>query len=499
MTALPASDGTAVFTYRLPLIEAGSGPADVAVPDSGNWNEPLLRENAVWFCQLRWVVVAVLAVVGMAGFFPGALGAFGLVIPPGWPLGTAAVLSLLNLGYRGLARASERSGLPSMRTLLWIQIVCDLVILTAVIRWVDHDLPAAPFMYLFHLILACIVFPPKESLMVAGLAAGCYLIRWLLEPAGVGAPASILAAWARSDESDLRQPSLPFFVGPMLVIWAVIWYLVSRLAEVVRRRDRELAITNRRLEASGEERARHMLQTTHQLKAPFAAIHAQTQLLAGGYCGALPAAAHAVVEKISARCLALARQIQEMLQLANLRSRGQTTPPRRELELSSVIGDLISRIEPTARQRGIRIEPRLEPIRLNVVPDHLTMLLDNLVVNAVNYSLDQGVVEVTCRSARPAAAEVVVRDHGIGIPREKLPRIFEDYYRTEEAVRHNLSSTGLGLAVVRQAAHELRASVQVESAPGWGTRFTVRLPGQPQDSAQRPTQSHGHPKLWLTS
>jgi hypothetical protein len=89
--------------------------------------------------------------------------------------------------------------------------------------------------------------------------------------------------------AGLRHPSLPIFVGPMLLIWAVIWYLVSRLAEVVRRRDRELAVTNRRLEASGEERARHMLQTTHQLKAPFAAIHAQTQLLLGGYCGALPA------------------------------------------------------------------------------------------------------------------------------------------------------------------------------------------------------------------
>jgi signal transduction histidine kinase len=490
MPAIPASNGPSLSNYQLPLVEAGTDHGETAAAEARNWNEPLLRENAIWFCQLRWIVVAVLALIGVAGFFPQALGTVGLVIPPHWPLGTAVLLALLNAGYRLLARASERGGVPSMRLLLWTQIVCDLVILTAVIRWVDHDLPAAPFMYLFHLILACMVLPPGESLMVAGLAAGCYLARLALEPVGLGAPASILTAGAVPTGAGLRQPSLPVFVGPMLVIWTVIWYLVSRLAEVVRRRDRELAVTNRRLEASGEERARHMLQTTHQLKAPFAAIHAQTQLLLGGYCGALPAAAHTVVEKISARCLVLSRQIQEMLQLANLRSKGQTAPRRREVDLSHAIGDVIARVEPTARQRGIRIEQHLESVTLNAVPDHLTMLLDNLMLNAVSYSHDQGVVRVTCRPMPPGAAEVVVRDHGIGIPPEKLHRIFEDYYRTEEAVRHNRSSTGLGLAVVRQAAREMQAVINVESAPGWGTRFTVRLPDQTNVPAKPTPQPH---------
>jgi signal transduction histidine kinase len=118
-------------------------------------------------------------------------------------------------------------------------------------------------------------------------------------------------------------------------------------------------------------------------------------------------------------------------------------------------------------------------VSLVAVADHLTMLLDNLVVNAVNYSHDGGEVQVTAKAAAPERAEVVVSDRGIGIPPDKLPRIFEDYYRTDEAVKHNRSSTGLGLAVVRQVAREMRALIRVESAPGWGTRFTVRLPIRP--------------------
>jgi two-component system, OmpR family, phosphate regulon sensor histidine kinase PhoR len=476
MSAPSASNGISLSRYQLPLQESDTGAGAAVAAEASDWNEPLLRANAIWFCQLRWIVVAVLAVVGIAGFFPRSMAAFGLIIPFHWPLGTAILLAILNVIYQRFARVSQRGGFPSMRSLLWIQIVCDLVILTAVIRWVDQDLPAAPFMYLFHLILACMVFPPGESLLVAGLAAGCYLTRLALEPAVLAAPASILSASAAPVNAGLVQRALPAFVGSMLLIWIVIWYLVSRLAEVVRRRDRELATTNRRLELSGEERARHMLQTTHQLKAPFAAIHAQTQLLLDGYCGDLPVTARKVVERISARCLVLSRQIQEMLQLANLRSQGQTTPGRRQIDLGQVIGDVIARVEPTARQRGIRIEQHLEPVTLLAVADHLTMLLDNLVVNAVNYSHDQGVIQVTCRLLPPDAVEIAVRDHGIGIPREKLPRIFEDYYRTEAAVQHNRSSTGLGLAVVRQAARALQATIQVESAPGWGSRFTVRLP-----------------------
>jgi signal transduction histidine kinase len=236
-----------------------------------------------------------------------------------------------------------------------------------------------------------------------------------------------------------------------------------------------------------------MLQTTHQLKAPFAAIHAQTQLLLGDYCGVLPAKATAVVEKIAARCAVLSRQIQEMLQLANLRSVGQQAPPVREVDPAALTEAAIARIEPAARQRGIKIEKRLEPSPVRAVEDHITMLIDNLIVNAVNYSLDGGVVAITCCSLGEGVARLVVRDHGIGIPPEKLPRIFEDYYRTGEAVQHNRSSTGLGLAIVRQAARAAGIAIEAESAPGWGTRFTATIPArQPAATKAKPTVEEEH-------
>jgi signal transduction histidine kinase len=476
--ASPESIEATVAVYRLNLDDAPGKSQAPVMPHDQEWIEPLLQQNAVWFCRLRWMVIAALCGAGLAGFFPRPLQSLGLVLSPWWPLTAAGVLASLNVVFVTLiGRTADAHPPLSVRVLLWAQIVSDLLVLTAVIHWLGHRIPAAPFMYLFHIILACIVFTAGESLGVAGLAAAFYLFALLLESVGWLAASSVLVQNGANSEASLANAPAGVSVLSMLLIWGVIWYLVSRLASALRCRDRKLFISNRRLRASIEERSKHMLQTTHQLKAPFAAIHAQSQLLLGDYCGALPPQVRVTVEKMSARCVVLARQIQEMLQLANLRSQGQMPLPTRPVNLGTLIEDALTRAEPAARQRGVRFEKEIQPVTVQAVEDHLTMLVDNLLVNAVNYSYENGVVRITCRGQQPGEALMVIRDQGIGIPREKLPRIFDDYYRTEEAVQHNRASTGLGLAIVRQVACKDHVPITVESAPGWGTRFTVTLPG----------------------
>lgn len=475
--AAPADAAPAVFT-----LEAEPPAPRPAAPEEGpdeapEWSRAVWQQNAIWFCQLRWIVVGMLTLAGLAGFLGKRLEAIHLELRPGLPLMAAAILGALNLAYVLIARrlSHRRGGVPE-RTLLWTQTVTDLLLLTAVIHWLGSHLPWPPYTYLFHIILACIVLTPGESLLVLVLSATFYGGCLLLEGQGVLPPTSVFTGGLAPDPSGVAPGILAYNLGALLVVWLVIWHLVSRLAGRLRRREHELAATNLRLEASCDERAAHMLQTTHQLKAPFAAIHAQTQLLLGGYCGELPPKALETVRKISGRCLALSRQIREMLQLANLRSQGQTIPARKPLDLAKLLQAVIGQIEPTARQRDITLESRLESVPFEGVEDHLTMLFDNLVVNAVTYSRDGGHVLVTCRKLSSGDAEVVVRDEGIGIPAAKLPHIFDDYYRTDEALKHNHSSTGLGLAVVRQVAQEAGATVSVESVPRQGSTFTVRFP-----------------------
>ena len=233
-----------------------------------------------------------------------------------------------------------------------------------------------------------------------------------------------------------------------------------------------------------------MLATTHQLKAPFAAIDANAQLLLNGGCGPLPNEATAVVQRINARCRRLATEIQEMLQLANLNSNVQKPLPRARLDLAELLRWCMGQVQPVATAREVRMSAELLPVTLPGVEDHLKMLLLNVLMNAVTYSHRGGEVRIRCRPAGgDGAAEVAVCDDGIGIAPAKLPRIFDEHYRTNEAVRHNKESSGLGLAIVRNVARLHGIGVSVASQPGAGTTFELKFP----PSAARREGAKGSP------
>jgi len=85
---------------------------------------------------------------------------------------------------------------------------------------------------------------------------------------------------------------------------------------------------------------------------------------------------------------------------------------------------------------------------------------------------------VKCKKANGNGPKITIEDKGIGIPGEKIPRIFDEYYRTDEASRHNKSSTGLGLTIVRHIAQKYNITLQVASTQGEGTQFEVQFPPQ---------------------
>ena len=264
-------------------------------------------------------------------------------------------------------------------------------------------------------------------------------------------------------------------LGSTVGIWLIVWYLTARLSTMVRKKDKKLVKTNRRLREVLKERAKHMLRTTHELKAPFAAIHANTQLLIRGRCGSISDEVLDVLHRISVRCEALAHEIQEMLQLENLNSKSQTMPYV-ELDMADVLGYCIAQVRPIAEQRGIVLEEDIQSAPLKSVEDHLRMVISNLLSNAIIYSNEGGHVHIQCKQTQNSSCTIVIADEGIGIPAEKLSHIFNEHYRTKEAVQHNKGSSGLGLTIVRRIAEAHGIRMHVTSSPGEGTTFELHLP-----------------------
>jgi len=110
-----------------------------------------------------------------------------------------------------------------------------------------------------------------------------------------------------------------------------------------------------------------------------------------------------------------------------------------------------------------------------VNPPLLEQAVVNLVDNAVKYSPEGSAVEVTLAEA---AGEIVISviDHGPGVPREHLPRLFERFYRVDKARSRDLGGTGLGLAIVKHIAQAHGGRVSVDSRVGEGSTFRIHLP-----------------------
>jgi signal transduction histidine kinase len=461
-------------SYELPLAQELPVDSEARVSESP-LPESMLKQNVQWFCQFRWIVIAILVSFGFLGLLPGLIVRLGMHPPGAWPFVTAAILTATNLIFLSLARA--QTPVTTVRFNLWSQITTDLVILTVVIYFVGALETNIAFAYLFHIVLSCVFFSRRQSLIVTIMAIGMFAVCGTAEYLLGILPSTSIFARPPSGQDSSPDPAVLMLNFLLAVgIWLVVWYLASHLSSMVRRRDFKLAQTNRRLLAAQEERSRHMLATTHQLKAPFAAIYSNAQLLQQGYCGQIPDEAVQVIQRISSRCRRLTAEIQKMLQLANLSSTSQATLPRTRIVSTDLLLWCMSQVEPVAQERGVTFKADMRPVAMTGTEDHFKMLFMNLLSNAVIYSDKGGQVHIACRPGPNAEPIITISDHGIGIPAEKLPRIFQEHYRTKEAVQHNKESSGLGLAIVKQVAQMYKIRVRVESRPGSGTKFELRFP-----------------------
>lgn len=235
--------------------------------------------------------------------------------------------------------------------------------------------------------------------------------------------------------------------------------------EVLYEREREL----------NQEKSKYLIHTTHQLKAPFAAIQNYVDIILDGYTGKITAETREVVLKIRARCELLSKNIRDMLELAKLKAQ-VVELIREEKPLQELIGEVVERFQVAAEAKHIRIASQFppQPVLCRTVHKQLFELLATLADNAIKYSPPETTVEIRLAVDASGKPLIDVADQGIGIPQEHLTKIFTEYFRSNNAVRHDPNGNGLGLAIANEIAKLLEITLTVESKLGKGTTFHLR-------------------------
>ncbi len=461
------SDANERVGYDLPLTGAREAAGKSAVHTDASLGIILLKRNVAWFTQLRWIVVAVFLVLALLDL-SGALRRLGMQLDARCLLSMAAILTLLNLAFIWhRARIGDNPRVVHLN--LWAQIASDLVMLSVVVHQVGSYTTFAPFLYLVHITLACIFFSRRHSFAVVLLASTLYAGDVILEHIGV-----LEQRFVFTSVAGWTLPALPksVHVGSAILLWLVMWSLVAELSTKLRQRQREVLEAQQRTLRTFQDAQAHMRHTSHQMKAPLDAIRGNVSLMRQGYAGELTDKARDLLGKIDARCNALGDFVADVLHLARLKAGEELSGVRESVPLHALIDECVEALRAKADHRRIEIHVTTEPLAVHGDREAIGMLLDNLLTNAINYSFDGGIVTVDCRR-RDGAIVLSVADRGIGIPADKLPRIFDEYYRTNEAKQHNRHSTGVGLTIVREVAASHHIRVRVDSAVGQGTTFTL--------------------------
>jgi two-component system, OmpR family, sensor kinase len=251
----------------------------------------------------------------------------------------------------------------------------------------------------------------------------------------------------------------------------------GRRVPVDRRRDElgEMAATFNdmldRLEEAYRAQQRFVADASHELRSPLTAIQANLDLLARR-ADLSEAERQEAVEEARRETRRLVRLVADLLALA--RADAGVPLVIRPVELDRVLMDAFQQVRHQADGHTMSVE-HLEPAVAPGDADRLKELFLILLDNALKYTPRGRGVWVALRR-RDGAAEVKVRDEGIGISPEDLPRVFERFYRADPARTRDPTSTGLGLAIAKWITEQHGGTIVLESAPGQGTTATVRLP-----------------------
>ncbi|MGA2779624.1 MAG: ATP-binding protein [Steroidobacteraceae bacterium] len=249
-------------------------------------------------------------------------------------------------------------------------------------------------------------------------------------------------------------------------------YVSVAVRDMTERRAISAALVAARKEAdrANQAKSRFLATASHDLRQPMQAIRLLNASLLK-----LTRDTHHVYELVRRQEQAIdnaTRLLHALLDISRLES-GAVDPKLASVSLASVYSDLQREFESTAAAKSLELKFAESDIVLMTDRTLFAQLLQNLIGNAVKYT-EHGFVRVT-QSLDAETLSIVVEDSGIGIPADKLDRIFDEYYQVD-TVGSPRVGVGLGLAIVREVSRLLGLTVSVSSKFGEGTRVRVRIP-----------------------
>jgi len=429
-----------------------------------------------WFIRIRWIAVGILiaATYVVKYLLDISIHDKSIFI-------LSAFLLFLNVVHRIiLGRLKLNSGSRAIQKIkqeIHFQIITDLIILTLILHFSGGIENPIIIFYFFHMIIASSIFSTFQSyvyalftmLLAASLAVlECYSI----------VPHYPLEGFVSHDL--YRNVFYVFGSGLVFAITSILIVFLSHMIIYRSIKTEETYVrTNFELENKDKLKNEYVLRVTHDIKGHVAAILSCIDVIRSGIAGPLTDVQKEFSDRVYERTELLSTFIKNLLNLTKKRLKNDSE--FEEFLMKDIIDKVVLTVQTLAKDKSIDFNYSFDKSIRIITGNPFTIeeLYSNLLLNAVKYTPPNGRISLTVRRQQDQILSEI-SDSGIGIPKEELPKVFDEFYRASNVPKDIKTGSGLGLSIAKQIVENHKGKIQVSSEPGVWTKFTITLPENPE-------------------
>jgi len=266
-------------------------------------------------------------------------------------------------------------------------------------------------------------------------------------------------------------------------------FIVVFVRDITQRKrdEQDLKIINEQLRNANEElksldemKTNILSNVSHELRTPLVAIRGYTELIASGKSGAISTKQAHQLEICIKSIDRLTQLIENLIKISRLET-GKESLVLEIFDLSQILTEALDVIEIKAKKTNIRLIRKLSrPLVLKADKNKLMQVVLNLLDNAVKFTAERGEIIVEAAYKNENDIEVSIKDNGIGIPADKIPKIFDRFYQIDSSTTRRYGGLGIGLALCKNIIDMHKGVITVASEENKGSVFTFVIPKNPE-------------------
>lgn len=233
------------------------------------------------------------------------------------------------------------------------------------------------------------------------------------------------------------------------------------------------------LEQASALKSQFLANMSHEFRTPLNAILGYTHMLLNNVTGQVTDPQRKSLTRIDSNARHLLALINDILDITRIEA-GRMPLNATTFGVGELFDEVQSELEPIIKRSNLAVTARVKGAVPSVRSDRqkVKQVVLNLLSNALKFTPAGSVIMTACYDARVRQVAIAVKDTGVGIPEEDQVKVFEDFRQLDSSPARGYGGTGLGLSICRRLAQILGGTIELESTPGNGSTFTLRLPAK---------------------